>query len=90
MRLGDERIADLTHKIINSLWGDEMIDFENEERVVAAVKQVFNKYFKSEEIADEYARDRIASLSRNVPVGSNEYSVLYEKYYNEEMNRRRS
>ncbi len=90
MRLGDERITYLTHMIINSLWGDELVDFESEERVIAEVKRVFFQYFKAEEAADEYARGRIASLSRNVPIGSNEYNVLYEKYYLEEMNRRRA
>ena len=89
MRLSSERIANLTHKIINSLWGDELIDFDNEEKVVEAVKIVFNKYLKVEEEVDIFVRKKIASLSRKVPEGSNEYNVLYMKYSEEEMKKRK-
>jgi len=39
--------------------------------------------------ADEAARRTIQSLSRKVPEGSREWDVLYRKYVEEEMNRRR-
>ncbi len=89
MRLSSERIANLTHKIINSLWGDELIDFESEEKVVEAVKIVFRNYLQVEEEVDIFVRKKIASLSRKVPEGSNEYNILYMKYYEEEMSKRK-
>jgi hypothetical protein len=38
---------------------------------------------------DGLARKKIASLSRDVPLGSPEWDVLYRKYYEEELRKSR-
>jgi hypothetical protein len=38
---------------------------------------------------DALARKKIASLSRDVPLGSPEWDVLYRKYYEEESRKSR-
>ncbi len=88
MRLEYDRIASITHKIVNSLWGDEMIDFGSEEKVVIEVRNTIRKYVEVEEEIDIFVHRKIASLSRKVAEGSGEYNVLYRQYFEEEINRR--
>jgi hypothetical protein len=62
---------------------------ETEERVLRETKRTIADELKFEDDADEAARRTIQSLSRKVPEGSREWDVLYRKYREEEMNRRR-
>jgi hypothetical protein len=62
---------------------------ETEERVLRETKRTIADELKFEDEADEAARRTIQSLSRKVPEGSREWDVLYRKYTEEEMNRRR-
>jgi hypothetical protein len=62
---------------------------ETEERILRETKRTIADELKFEDEADEAARRTIQSLSRRVPEGSREWDVLYRKYVEEEMNRRR-
>jgi hypothetical protein len=62
---------------------------ETEERILRETKRTIADELKFEDEADEAARRTIQSLSRKVPEGSREWDVLYRKYTEEEMNRRR-
>jgi hypothetical protein len=62
---------------------------ETEERILRETKRTIADELKFEDEADEAARRTIQSLSRKVPEGSREWDVLYRKYMEEEMNRRR-
>jgi hypothetical protein len=62
---------------------------ETEERILRETKRTIADELKFEDDADEAARRTIQSLSRKVPEGSREWDVLYRKYVEEEMNRRR-
>jgi hypothetical protein len=62
---------------------------ETEERVLRETKRTITDELKFEDEADEAVRRTIQSLSRKVPEGSREWDVLYRKYTEEEMNRRR-
>jgi hypothetical protein len=53
------------------------------------VDQPIANELKFEDEADTAARNTIQSLSRKVPEGSREWDVLYRKYLEEEMHRRR-
>jgi hypothetical protein len=60
-----------------------------EERVLREIKRTITDELKFEDEADAAARRTIQSLSRRVPEGSREWDVLYRKYVEEELNRRR-
>jgi hypothetical protein len=60
-----------------------------EERILREIKRTITDELKFEDEADAAARRTIQSLSRKVPEGSREWDVLYRKYFEEEMNRRR-
>ena len=90
MRLSEDRIYHLSHLVQDMLIRNRKIDIlETEERVLREVKRTIADELKFEDEADEAARRTIQSLSRRVPEGSREWDVLYRKYREEEMNRRR-
>ncbi|HEV8341497.1 MAG TPA: DUF507 family protein [Candidatus Binatia bacterium] len=88
-RLSDNRISHLSHRIIDTLWKQDLADFPNEGRALAETKEVLREFFNQEDQLDEIVRAKIRSLSRSVPPGSREWDVLYRKYLEEELRRRR-
>jgi hypothetical protein len=60
-----------------------------EERVLREIKRTITAELAFDDEADSAARRTIQSLSRRVPEGSREWEVLYQKYREEELRRRR-
>ena len=90
MRLSEDRIYHISHLVQDMLLRNRNIDIlQTEERVLREIKRTIADELKFEDDADEAARRTIQSLSRKVPEGSREWDVLYRKYVEEEMNRRR-
>ena len=90
MRLSEDRIYHLSHLIQDMLIRNRNIEIlESEERVLRETKRTIADELKFEDEADEAARRTIQSLSRKIPEGSREWDVLYRKYREEEMNRRK-
>ncbi len=90
MRLSEDRISHISHLIQDMLIRNRNIEvLQTEERVLRETKRTIADELKFEDEADEAARRTIQSLSRRVPEGSREWDVLYRKYVEEEMNRRR-
>ena len=88
-RLSENRISHLAHLILNGLRKETFANFSNEGRALADTKQVLQEFFQSEDHIDDVVRQKIMSLSRQVPPGSREWDVLYRKYFEEEMKKHR-
>jgi hypothetical protein len=90
VRLSEDRISHLSHLILDKLVQERTVDvLQPEEKLLREIKRTISDELKFEDDADEAARRTIQSLSRKVPEGSREWDVLYRKYIEEEMNRRR-
>jgi len=85
LRLSEDRISHLAHLIADGVWQDDLADFTSEEKALQEIKGVLTSFLKVEDEADTSARDKIRSLSRDVPEGSREWEILYKKYFYEEM-----
>ena len=90
MILSDDRQKHFAHLLIDGLWGEEFIDFDedSEETIVREAKRLVGEWVREQGDIDESVRNKIQSLKRGVPEGSPEYKILYNKYYNEELGRR--
>lgn len=88
-RLSDNRISHLSHLIIDAVWKADLADFPHESRALAETKQVLRDFFNREDQLDDVVRSKIRSLSRPVPLGSREWDVLYRKYLEDELRKRR-
>jgi uncharacterized protein len=88
-RLSESRISHLAHLIMDALRRDKLAEFPQEGRALVETKQALNEFFQREDQLDDLVRQKIQSLSRQVPVGSREWDILYRKYYEEEIRKQR-
>jgi len=90
VRLSEDRIYHISHLVQDMMIRNRNVDvLQPEERMLREIKRTIADELKFEDDADEAARKTIQSLSRKVPEGSREWDVLYRKYVEEELNRRR-
>jgi hypothetical protein len=88
--LSEDRISHISHLVLDALVQDRHVDaLQPEERLLREIKRTITAELQFEDEADAAARRTIQSLSRRVPEGSPEWDVLYRKYMDEEMHRRR-
>jgi len=90
MRLSEDRISHVSHLVLDLLMQDRTVDaIQPEERLLREIKRTITDELKFDDEADDAVRRMIQSLSRKVPEGSREWEVLYQKYREEELRRRR-
>lgn len=89
MRFSEDRISHIAHLITDGIWKDDLVDFIDEDKVLQETKRSIANYLKIEDEADNIARQKIKSLSKVIPEGSKEWEVLYKKYYQEEIIKKR-
>ncbi len=88
-RLSDERISNLSHKILDSLIAKHLVDPTRRGEILALLKNGFAAFEQSNEALDNEVREKIDSLSRKVPEGSEEWKILYAKYREELLKRQK-
>ena len=87
MQLSDDRISHIAHRILDRI--KPLVGMPSEDRALREIKRQMTKVLKEDDVIDNLVRQKIASLKRGVPVGGNEWEILYRKYYEEEAARRR-
>lgn len=86
MRLSDDRINALSHKITKALEEDERVQLNTVfNSVRLAVRRSLGKAMQREAAIDERIRDRIESQKRQIAEGSAEWEALYWDYYENEI-----
>ncbi len=88
MRFSDDRLAHLAHLVRDALRKEKLVTIVDEDKALREIRKSLIDYFKVEEVADETARAKIASLKRDVPEGSREWDILYRKYVEEELSKK--
>jgi hypothetical protein len=84
MIISPDRQNHLAHIVTDGVWGDDIADFMDDDQALRAAKIAIAEYVKEDEDIDQRARDKVASLKRNVMEGTPEWDVMYAKYYQEE------
>ena len=88
MILSDARISHLAHLVKEGLWRDDLVDFRDEGRALQVLKETIARQLAAEAEVDDLVRCRL-QRQHQVP-GSREWRLLYERYFREEMLKRRS
>ena len=90
MKLSEDRISHVSHRILETILKERLVEpLQPEERLLREIKRTITAELRYEDEADSAARRTIQSLSRRVPEGSREWDVLYRKYVEEELRRRK-
>ncbi len=90
MKLSREKIIHLSHLILNHLNQDEEIEFfADPQEIRQQIFHIIGEEMKSDEAIDAAVRRKLESQKRGIVEGSEEWEILYRKYYEEEMARHR-
>ena len=90
MKLSREKILRLSHLILDRLNHDEDVEFFMEpQELRQEIVRLISDEMKADEAIDAIVRRKIESQKRTIVEGSDEWDVLYRKYYEEEVARHR-
>ncbi|MGH9700091.1 MAG: DUF507 family protein [Candidatus Acidiferrales bacterium] len=88
MRLSREKTIRLSHRIIDFLVSSPEVDFvEDRDTIRNEIVSILNALLKQEEQVDAEVRAKIASQKKEILEGSEEWDILYRKYYAESLKR---
>lgn len=89
MFVSEDRISHLAHRVMDSLWKNDLADFPDEPRSLQIVKGSITAFFAMAEEIDQAVRKKLASYSQAKVPGSRDWEILYRKFYEEEVARRK-
>jgi hypothetical protein len=90
LRLSREKILRLSHLILDRLNHDEDVEFFTEpQELRQEIVRLISEEMKADEAIEALVRRKIESQKRTIVEGSDEWDVLYRKYYEEEVARHR-
>jgi len=86
MKLSRDKITDISHKLIGAIRKSRDVRMKkdlNDARL--EIVKAFTEILQVEEKADRAARDKVRSVKRDIPEGSEEWDILQKRYYAEEL-----
>ena len=85
-RISDDKLNKLAHTVADTLAEIDEVDFlEDRNTIRQEARKALTKLLLDEVKIDNAARQKIASQRRIIPEGSQEWDILYRKYYNDEV-----
>ncbi len=85
-RISDDKLNKLAHIVADTLAEIDEVDFlEDRNTIRQEARKALTKILLNEVKIDAAARQKIASQRRIIPEGSQEWDILYRKYYNDEV-----
>jgi len=88
MRLSREKTVRLSHRVIDFLVSSSEVDFiEDRDTIRQEIVAILTALLKVEEQIDTEARAKIGSQKKEILEGSEEWDILYRKYYSEGLKR---
>ena len=86
MRISRDKLNKLAHTIADTLAEIEEVDFlEDRNTIRQEARKALEKLLTEETRIDAAARLKIASQRKIIVEGSQEWDILYRKYYNDEV-----
>ena len=86
MRISREKINKLAHAVADTLAELESVDFvEDRNTIRLEARRILEHLMTEEAKIDSAARQKIENQRKTILEGSQEWDILYRKYYNEEV-----
>ncbi|QOY54503.1 DUF507 family protein [Candidatus Sulfurimonas marisnigri] len=85
----EERYSDLSHKILDELYEEDLIHFEvTENRIKNIIYNSITSFIAEASELDTAIMDKIKTYKKRYIPGTDEFDILYEKLYREELTKR--
>jgi len=86
VRLSRDKVNKLAHVVTDAVAELDEVEFiEDRNTIRLEVRKILEELLMQEARIDQSARQKIESQRRTIIEGSEEWSILYRKYYNEEV-----
>jgi hypothetical protein len=86
MRISRDKLNKLAHTIADTLAEIDEVEFQEDRNTIRQeARKALETLLTQETKIDAAARQKIASQRRIIPEGSQEWDILYRKYYNDEV-----
>ena len=86
MRISRDKVNKVAHVISDALADIDSVDFvEDRNTIRLEVRKILEDLLNHEERIDQAARQKIENQKRTILEGSQEWDILYRKYYQEEV-----
>jgi hypothetical protein len=86
VRVSRDKVNKVAHVITDALAETDELDFvEDRNTIRLEVRKILEDLLNKEEKIDQSARHKIENQKRTILEGSQEWDILYRKYYNEEV-----
>ena len=86
MRISRDKVNKVAHAVTEALAEVNELDFvEDRNTIRLEVRRVMEELLNQEEKIDQAARHKIENQKRTILEGSQEWDILYRKYYQEEV-----
>ncbi len=86
MRVSRDKLNKVAHVVSDALAEMSEVDFvEDRNSIRLEIRRLMEEVLNQEAKIDSAARQKIASQKRTILEGSQEWDILYRKYYNEEV-----
>ncbi|HSS95903.1 MAG TPA: DUF507 family protein [Terriglobales bacterium] len=86
MRISRDKVNKVAHVVTDALADLDAVEFvEDRNTLRLEVRKILEQLLNEEEKIDQSARQKIESQKRTILEGSQEWDILYRKYYSEEV-----
>ena len=90
MKLSREKVLHISHLILGHLDKDDGVEyFDEPQQIRQTIVKIIMDEMRNDEVIDTLVRRKLESQKRGIIEGSDEWDVLYRKYYEEEVARHR-
>jgi hypothetical protein len=86
VRVSRDKVNKVAHVVTDALADLDAVEFvEDRNTLRLEVRKILEELLNQEEKIDQSARQKIESQKRTILEGSQEWDILYRKYYSEEV-----
>jgi hypothetical protein len=86
MRISDDKVNKLAHTVADTLADTDECEFlEDRNTIRQEARKILTKLLTEEVKIDAAARAKISSQQKIILEGTQEWDILYRKYYNDEV-----
>ncbi|MEY4504757.1 MAG: hypothetical protein RL154_1053 [Pseudomonadota bacterium] len=85
----EERFSSIAHKMMDAIWEENLVDFNaNEIRIKTIIVRSILEFMKNQEGLEKLIEEKVANYKRALVPGSEEYEIVTQKLYEEELKKR--
>jgi len=85
----EERFSDIAHRVLDELYEEDLIHFDvSENRIKNIIYNAITGFLADSSEIEDAVMDKIHSYKKRYIPGTDEFDILYEKIYREEMTKR--